>query len=217
MRPVKTPIALVVSLPMSSSVISKLDTAKFSIVRRGYDRVEVERFLRTILKDLTDAQSPGTVDRGSPRVTPRTSPSLTESRLDVIGSRTSSVPRVEETATRRLVATEQQAAHVLAQATQQADEVRRAAENALRQADEEAAQLRAEAREDAERLEAAAMDSVRQLIEFGKSGAREELERACAELDRATGAGPGPRLGEAEPEAAAADQGTPTPMTGSSR
>ena len=192
---------------MSDSVISKLDTAKFSIVRRGYDRIEVERFLRTILKDLTDAQAePGSIDRGSPRVTPRTSPSLTESRLDVIGSRTSSIPRVEETATRRLVATEQQAAHVLAQATQQADEVREAAESALRQAEEEAAQLRAEAKEDVERLEAAAMDSVRQLIEFGKSGAREELERACAELDQATGAGSG--RGSARPSRRARGVGT---------
>lgn len=164
---------------MSGSVISRLDSASFRVVRRGYDRVEVNGFLRSIARDLADAETRSLLDRARPG-SDATGRDRSGSVAVAPGADGTS-PVVCDV----LSGAERQAEIVVEQAEERAREI-------VAEALAEAARERAEARDSVDRLRAAAAASARELVELGKRGAREELRRACGELERVVEVLPGP-------------------------
>lgn len=197
---------------MTVSVISRLNAASFSVVRRGYDRDQVECFLHEIARELADAearsaavQARATRPRPMPQSRrlivspPRSEPADADAEGDRIvkpAARESPAAAPsggrELAASRRLIEAEQQAAKIVGEARERARAIGAEAESTRRKVHDAAARARADARVDADRLRAAAVASVRELIELGRAGPSRELDRAFSALSAATGAEPAP-------------------------
>lgn len=153
---------------MSARLIAKLKSASFTCTRKGYDRTEVDRFLRGVALELKNAETLQLVGRARP-------------------GPADPGPEVEEAERGDEVSlAEQRAAEIIAEARERARAIGAEAEETQRRVQQAAARIREEAERDAYRVRSAAMASVQELVELGKHGAVGELERAFAELDAAT-------------------------------
>jgi len=166
--------------------IDQIEQRIFPIVRRGYDRAEVEAFLETIAAEYrqVEAEYGAAVQRANDAVRSAATEAAslsTSHTFENVGSHVASILSTASQAAGNLKAEAEQEAHAIrANAEEEAAEVRRAANSYLAEAQElranaeqEMAVLRASVRADVDAI----LDAAREDAEQIETNAREEALR----------------------------------------